>query len=137
MNWEERPDPRKFEFGDGVELIGILLDVERRMVKDPRSGAPKPAIRYTVRELQDPATMTYSSEPVFFYGTYQLDSKLRPSDVGHFIRILCRGEDKSVGRNGNNMKLFDVNVTKETAPGFANDGTEITDADLPPMDAYN
>lgn len=137
INWEDRPDPKKFEFGAGVELIGILLDVERRTVKDAKTGQQKPAVRYTVRELTDAANLIYTMEPVFFYGTYVLDSKLRPGDIGHFVRIICKGEDKEAGRNGNPMKLFDVSVSKATAPGFANDGSEITDADLPPMGAYD
>lgn len=137
VNWEERPDPKKFEFGEGANLTGVLIDIVRMSVKDPKTGAQKPAVRYTVKELEDVASLTYAKEPVFFFGTYQIDSKLRPGDVGHFVNITCKGEDKMVGRNGNAMKLFDVNVSKETAPGFAHDGTPITEDDLPPMGAYN
>lgn len=136
VNWENRPDPKKFDFAEGSCLVGVLLAADRTTLKDPRTNAPKPAVRYTVRELEDVGKLIYSPEPVFFHGTYVLDSKLSPRDVGHFVSITCKGEDRSAGRSGNPMKLFDVNVSKETAPGFANDGTAITDDDLPPMDAY-
>jgi hypothetical protein len=137
LNWESRPDPKKFEFGDGAELTGVLLDVERRQIRDQKTGVAKAAVRYTVREMATLEPLVFNPDPVFFYGTYQIDSKLRPSDVGHFVSILCKGEDKSVGRNGNAMKVFEVLVSKETGPGFAHDGTAITDDDLPPASSYN
>jgi hypothetical protein len=136
VSWEKRLQPRKFDFADGVNLVGVITDVERRTLKDQKTGVLKPAVRYTVREIENIATLTYAAEPVFFFGTYQIDNAIRTTDVGHFVSITCTGEDKGAGRGGNAMKLFDVNVSKETAPGYANDGTPITEDDLPPMDAY-
>lgn len=129
INWEERKDPKKFEFGDGVELVGVLTAVERVNVRDTKTGVPKPAVRYSVKPAD-------SDEPVFFFGTHQLDQKIMLKDVGHHIAIICQGEDKSVSRNGNAMKIFRVNISREFAPGWANDGTQITDSDLPPADSY-
>ena len=125
MNWEERKDPTKYEFGDGAQLLGVLVNVERVSVRDTATGIGKPATRYTVKDAE-------TGEPVFFFGTYQLDSKLRVSDVGHYVNITCEGADQAAGRNGNAMKLFKVLISKETAPGWAHNGTPITDNDLPP-----
>ncbi len=124
INWEERKDARKIEFAEGVQVVGILTDVKRIQVKDSKTGILKPAVRYTVREQGE-------EEPGFFFGTYQIDEKLSPRDVGHFISVTCKGEDKAVSRNGNAMKVFAVQVSKEAAPGWATSGTQISDDDLP------
>ncbi len=79
-------------------------------MRDTATGIGKPATRYTVKDAE-------TGEPVFFFGTYQLDSKLRVSDVGHYVNITCEGADQAAGRNGNAMKLFKVLISKETAPG--------------------
>jgi hypothetical protein len=123
MNFSERKDPQKYEFGDGVMLQGTLTNVERVQVRDQKNGLQKSANRYTVQEVE-------SGEPVFFFGTHQLDTKLRPSDVGHVIVVTCEGEDKSVSRNGNAMKIFKVMVSDRKAPGWASDGTPITAEDV-------
>jgi hypothetical protein len=120
LNMEERKDPKFIKFGDGEVIQGVLVTLERIMVGNP----PKPATRYTVLELT-------SQEPVSFLGTYQLDSKLRQSDIGHVIDVRCLGVDKNVSRNGNAMIMFSVKVSSRPAPGWANDGTPITDSDFP------
>ena len=123
MNFIERKDPIKFEFGEGVRLDGILIKVERVKVRDSRTDLPKDAVRYIVEESE-------SGEAVFFFGTHQLDGKIRPVDIGHYVRIICEGEDTSVSRNGNAMKVFKVFISERTAPGWANNGTPITNEDI-------
>lgn len=119
--FEERLDPKKLEFGEGEVFTGILTNVERVMVGSP---VPKPAIRYTFLDFE-------TNESYFLIGTYQIDSKIRKSDLGHVVIIRYEGADQSVSRNGNSMKKFSVQVSKRTAPGWASDGTPITDSDLP------
>jgi len=122
MNFIERKEPIKFEFGEGAVLTGVLTNVERVKVRDSRTDLPKDAVRYAVDEIE-------SGEAVFFFGTHQLNGKLRPSDIGHYVRIVCEGEDRSVSRNGNAMKIFKVYIAGR-APGWATDGTQITNEDI-------
>jgi hypothetical protein len=124
VNWIERKPPKKFDFAEGAVLVGILVSHETGMLRDKQTGQPKKVNRYTVED-QD------SKETVFFHGTVQLDSMLRPNDVGHFVSVTCTGEDKEAGRNKNAMKLFKVLISERAAPGWADDGSRIMDADLP------
>lgn len=123
ITWVKRVPPKKYEWGKGAPLSGLLTTALETNLRG------KPAMRYTVREME-------TDERFFFYGTVQLNEQLEPADVGHYVLITCTGEDTHAGRNGNPMKLFEVSVSVETAPGYANNGTPITDEDLPPMDSY-
>lgn len=120
FEFEDRPDPRKIEFGDGEVFTGILTAIDRVMVGQPQ----KPAVKYSFEEIE-------TSEACILIGTYQIDSKIRRHDVGHVIQIRFEGADPNVSRNGNPMKRFSVKVSKRPAPGWAGDGTQITDADIP------
>jgi hypothetical protein len=124
VTWIERKLPTKFEFVAGIELGGVLVDHGKRTLTDPKTRQEKEVNRYLVDELETGAT-------VFFHGTSQLDDLLRPDHVGHFVRIIYKGEDQGAGRHGNAMKLFQVFVSLEMAPGWAGNGTRITDEDLP------
>jgi hypothetical protein len=125
MNWEERKEPEFKQFAEGDVLEGVLTNVERIMIGDKANPKiKKPVTRYTVQEME-------SGEPVCFLGSYQLDVKLRPQDIGHYVRIINEGKDPAVTRNGNAMTRYKVLVTERPAPGWANDGSQITDADLP------
>jgi hypothetical protein len=59
--------------------------------------------------------------------TYDLLQKLTRSHIGCAVRIKYRGEDKSVSRNGNALKVFDVQVKGTPQP----DNGPITDEDIP------
>lgn len=118
FEFEERLEPKHIKLEDGEVFTGILTGIERIAI------AGKPAARYRAEELE-------TGEVVTFNGTYQLDSKLSPRDIGHVVELRCEGTDPNVGKNGNHMKLFRVRVSKQTAPGWANDGTQITDDDIP------
>ncbi len=117
FNMVERKDPKHIQFGDGETVTGILVGIERI----PMNG--KNVCRYTVEELE-------SGEILAFLGTYQIDSKLRLADVGHVVTVRCEGASKEVSKNGNAMKLFKVAVSDRKAPGWAHDGTEITESDI-------
>lgn len=120
FDFEERMEPKHIKLEEGEMLTAILTGVERITI------GGKPASRYRAEDLE-------TGEVVTFNGTYQIDSKLGPRDVGHVIELRCEGTDKNVAKNGNPMKLFRVRVSKQTAPGWANDGTPITDDDMPPF----
>jgi hypothetical protein len=134
MEMETREEATKIEFADGDVCDGVLVSIEKVMVREKvDGGAPErrnAAIRYTVR-FED------GSEG-FFHGTHQLNRKLRPEDRGHRVVIICRGEDPNVRRGENCMKLFDVRVSKNRVANVAlptaqREGTipEITDDDIP------
>lgn len=116
----ERKDPVFVQFSDGDVVEGILTNVERIEVSN------KPVTRFTVK--QD------DGELCSFLGTYQINSKLRPSDRGHRVSVRCEGSDSNVTRNGNAMKVFRVYVSDDplVRPVAATeDPTQITDDDIP------
>lgn len=121
----DRLDPKKLEFGDGGVVTMILTGIDRVQVGNP----PKMAARYSFEDFE-------TGEKFFMIGTHQLDSKIVLKDLGHVLRIRYEGTDPSVTRNGNAMKKFHVQVSVRCAPGWAQDGTPITDDDLPP-EAYD
>ena len=121
----ELKDPEFVKFSEGDVVEGVLVNIERIQVGDP----PKNAIRYTV---SDPETGALSS----FLGAYQIDTKLSPRHLRHYITVRYEGEDKSVQRNGNSMRKFRVFASEEPwinpkAEGNKlPDGTYITDSDI-------
>jgi hypothetical protein len=50
------------------------------------------------------------SKVIKMLGTYDLVQKLTRRYVGNMVRITYLGEDQSVSRNGNSMKVFDVQI---------------------------
>jgi len=125
---ETREEPRFINFATGDTLEGELLSVEEIAVKEKR------AVRYTLKEPDRDIW-------VCFLGTHMLNSKLRLSDVGHYVQITCEGEDTTVKRGENCMKVFDVKVSREkvhaglfkpTEPKpESSDPASISDADIP------
>jgi hypothetical protein len=117
LEMETREEPKFVNFSAGDVVDGTLYSMERVTVRGNAS------IRYNV--LQD------NGEMCAFIGTHQLNTKLRPSDVGHRVEIRCQGEDTMIKRGENCMKVFQVRVSKNAVRAAAGDGTEITDADIP------
>ncbi len=121
----ERKEPDFVKFTEGEVIEGVLVNVERIQVGNP----PKSAVRYTLADVEDGSL-------ICFLGSYQIDTKLRPSDKGHYITVRYEGEDTSVKRNGNSMKRFKVFVSaapyiSATATGNQlEDGTFITNDDI-------
>jgi hypothetical protein len=118
---ELREEPRFISFAAGDMVEGILTTMDRVMI------AGKACVRYTV----DQGEANYCS----FIGTHQLNTKLRPSDLGHRVEIRCVGEDVTVKRGDNCMKVFEVRVSKLRAypSGAHADSNDlgITDNDIP------
>ena len=124
FNMVERKEPEFVKFTDGASIEGVLVNIERIDVGTP----PKPAIRYTIADLEDAKLRC-------FLGSYQIDTKLRRGDIGHVIGVRYEGEDRSVSRNGNAMKRFRVFVSEKPHKAAAQgnqiaDGTFITDDDI-------
>jgi len=108
---KERTEPDFIQFRPGDVVEGVLVSVQRIMVQG------KPAVRYTV----DGGGKLYA-----FLGTYQLNTKLRPSDVGHWVAVRYEGEDTNVKRGENSMRIFTVAVSDELAtPEFAAQSDDI------------
>lgn len=123
----ERKEPDFVKWGEGEVLEGILTRIDRIEVadKDNPKAAPKTVVKFTVEE--EPGVSKC------FLGSYDLVSKIRTEDRGHYIRIRYEGEDRQVSRNGNAMKRFKVEVSeKPMRSGNAlADSSLITDADIP------
>jgi hypothetical protein len=122
----ERKEPEFISFAQGEMVEGELVRIDTVEVGEQK----KRTARFTVRDIE-------TNELASFLGTYDLVTKLRPEDRGHYVRIRFEGEDKSVTRNGNAMKKFKVEVSAEPvakvpAGGKHEDGSpNITDADVP------
>jgi hypothetical protein len=119
-NFEERHDPIFVEWNrPGQAVAGRLLSIEMIEVGEPKQKTA----RYTViDELVEDGENPLSS----FLGTYQINSKIRKSDIGRLVLVRYEGEDKNIGRAENKMKLFKVYVEKAATKNAH--GLEITDA---------
>lgn len=122
FNMRERLDPRFIQFGDGERVVGVLHRIES--VQVTKDGTTKMVPRLVVEDLE-------TREEVCFLATYQIACKIRRADIGHVIDIRCEGDDTTVRTKGQAMKKFRVLVSEHAAPGFALDGTLITDDDIP------
>jgi len=125
LTMQTREEPRFVRFSTGDVIEGVLVKMERLNIRDKQTSQLSQAVRYTVS--QDDGT------DVAFIGTHQIDSKLRPDDRGHKVEIRCVGEDVTVKRGENFMKVFEVRVSKELASSASIptvDSIEITDADI-------
>lgn len=123
----ERKAPELFQFkAEGEVIDGILIRVDPIMIKDKKTFQPKRVSQYTFQRT--------SGDVVKMLGTYDIDSKVMPGDVGRFVEIVYVGENREVKRGNNFMKVFRVQVEDKPAANAGNkfnDGTEITDEDIP------
>lgn len=94
----ERSEPYFVIFKAGDVVEGILTEIERIQVKS------KPALRYTLDD---------NGQRYQFLGTYQINEKLQIGDIGKRVRIRYEGEDTSVERAGNRMRVFRVFVSPD------------------------
>jgi hypothetical protein len=120
VTMETREEPRFVQFTTGEIVEGVLMGVQPIQIKDKRG------LRYIVQED--------NGELVSFLGTWQINTKLRPADLGHRVSVKCIGTDTMVQRGDNCMKVFEIKVSKEMVnPGrvVSDSETEITDADIP------
>jgi hypothetical protein len=116
---KERAAPVLFEFKAVGDLLeGELFAVDKIKIKDRDTGQPKIVMQYTF--------ITEGDVVMKCLGTYDLNTKLRPSDVGLFVEICFKDVDVSK----NNMRIFTVKIEEKRSANFA-DGTQITDEDIP------
>lgn len=103
---QEVQAPEQFQFTkQGQVLSGVLISIEPVTVKG------KPAVEYMLRDEK--------GERLTFLGTNDLDKKLQPGHIGHWLDIRYERDDASFQKPGQNaMRLFKVLVSKEKEPGF-------------------
>lgn len=108
---QEVKAPEQFQFSDSQRhLSGVLLDIDQVGVKDKKTGESKPTMQYIV---QDENGQRHS-----FLGTYDLQRKIMPQHIGHWMTITYEGEDSTVQTQGSPLRKFRVQVAKEKEPGF-------------------
>lgn len=115
----EAPELVSFEkLGDTIS--GVLLSITHVEVSGKR------VIQYTLGR---------DSKRLKLLATYDLAQKIGRSMIGQGIRIKYRGEDPSISKNGNAMKVFDVQTKAQAGAAASSsqfaDGSPITDEDIP------
>lgn len=104
---QEVKAPELFQFTKaGQTLGGILISIEPVEIKG------KQAIEYMFAQGENGQRITC-------LGTNDLNKKLHPGMIGHWIDIRYERDDASFQKDGQNpMKVFKVLVSKEKEPGF-------------------
>jgi hypothetical protein len=119
VTMRERTEPKFVQFSPGELVEGVLISIKPISVQQEGGKAQTKALKYTV---DDHGTL-YA-----FLGTYQINEKLRPSDLGHAVSVRYEGESATVTRNGKGMREFTVAVSDEKVSEAA---LFITDSDIP------
>lgn len=103
---QDRTAPEMFQFNDrDKHMQGVLVNIATVEVKG------KETTQYT---LENPE----NGKRVTFLATYDLERKIRPGDMGHFLTVSYEGEDNSIKTQGSPLKKFRVQVAKDKEPGF-------------------
>jgi len=103
--------PEQFKFSDqNRTLEGVYLGEQVVAVEDKDTHERKDTVQYMIED-DDGRRFT-------FLGLYDLQQKIRPDFIGHWMTIIYEGEDRSIRTQGNNMKKFKVGVSEEKEPGF-------------------
>jgi|SRR5579862_701298 len=102
----EATAPEMFRFTKpGETLNGVLLNIEPTIVRD------KPAIEYMLHDER--------GRRLTFLGTNDLDKKIQPAHIGHWLDIRYERDDTSFQKPGQSAaKVFKVMVSREREPGF-------------------
>ncbi|SRR5579885_2225064 len=103
---EEVKAPEMFQFTrQGQVLAGVLVSIEPTLVKG------KEAIEYML-EGENKVRCT-------FLGTADLNKKINPNHIGHWLEIRYETDNTSIQREGQSaMRIFKVLASKEKEPGF-------------------
>jgi hypothetical protein len=112
-----RTEPEFIQFKPDQTVEGILVAMKKMQVTEEGTGRVSNTVKFVVQD----GDRVYA-----FLGTYQLCEKLRPADIGHAVRIRYMGENTSVGRNGKQMREFEVFVSVAKV-----EDVFITDNDIP------
>jgi hypothetical protein len=103
---QEVKAPEQFQFTKQGQIVeGVLLSIEPTEVKG------KSALEYMFgRE---------NGERFTCLGTNDLNKKLHPGHIGHWVRIRYATDDSSFQKPGQSaMKVFEIQVAKDKEPGF-------------------
>jgi hypothetical protein len=99
-------------------LEGVYLGAQKITIKG------KEAVQHM---LEDAAGNRF-----LFLGTHDLQRKISPSHVGHWMKVEFVGEDRDVRTQGAALRRFRVSVSKEKEREFLNaHGVDVTDEDVP------
>lgn len=103
---QEVKAPEQFQFSKQGQIVsGVLISLEPVMIKG------KEAIEYLFQS-ENGARFTC-------LGTADLNKKLNPQQIGHFVEVRYETDDTSFQKPGQSaMKVFKVSVSKEKEPGF-------------------
>lgn len=102
---QEVSAPEQFQFSDKAKFLsGVLIDIDQVTVKG------KPTMQYTVQEE--------NQRRFTFLATYDLQRKIHPAHIGHWMTITYEGEDHTIETQGSPLRKFKVQVSKEKEPGF-------------------
>jgi hypothetical protein len=98
--------PEMFQFAtQGQTIEGVLLSIESTTVKD------KEAIEYMFQNER--------GERITCLGTADLNKKIHPGHIGHWLVVRYETDDASFQKAGQSaMKKFRVQASEGKAPGF-------------------
>ena len=116
---QEVREPQLWKFTkETPALEGVYLGAQKITLKG------KEAVQHT---LEDAAGNRF-----LFLGTYDLDRKISPSHVGHWMQVEFEGEDRDVRTQGAALRRFRVSISKQKEPQYLNaHGVDVSDADVP------
>jgi hypothetical protein len=103
----------------GIQIAGKLLSIVSITIK----GNAKPVLQYLLATGKDARLK--------FLATYDLAQKLTREHIGMLVRIKYLGEDETVKKGVNFMKVFDVHVRPDPDAAAHPDGRPISDEDIP------
>ena len=107
----------------GTQISGKLLSAQRVEIKG------KQVLQYIL--ATGVKTASNESGRLKFLATYDLAQKLSAEHRGMLVRIKYLGEDESVKKGDNFMKVFDVMVKPDPDAPAQRDSGPITDEDIP------
>jgi hypothetical protein len=104
MQEVKAPDQFKFD-KEGATLEGVFLSIEPKIVNE--------------KQVNEYMFQLDNGERATCLGMADLDRKIEPKYLGHFMSIRYERDDGSFQKPGQSkMKVFKVTVDKNIAPGF-------------------
>ena len=109
--------PELFQFTKtGQHFGGVLLQIEPTELTNKQSGQRNSAIEYMFQNPDGGARWTC-------LGTNDLNKKLNPAMIGHYIEVRYENDDSSFQKQGQSpMKVFKVTISQDKEPGFESFG---------------
>lgn len=104
---QEVKAPDMFQFSDQHRTAsGVLIDIDQVTVKNNE----KPTMQYL---FEGDGKRRFT-----FLGTADLNKKIHPGHIGHWMDITYEGEDTAIKTQGSPMRKFKVQVSADKEPGF-------------------